>query len=147
MNVHSIFKMAVLWCAFNFCNAQEWQTNFDTAKSIAKEENKKIVLVFQGSDWCAPCMKLDKEIWSTLDFKSLAKDTFVLLQADFPRRKKNKLPEALESQNHELAETYNPNGYFPLVVVMNSEGSVLGTAGYEKTTPQLYFEKLKSYGL
>jgi len=48
-------------------------TDFEQAKTVAAEENKKIILVFQGSDWCAPCTKLDKEIWSAEEFKNYAK--------------------------------------------------------------------------
>ena len=43
-------------------NAQEWQLDFDKAKTIASQENKTIVLVFQGSDWCAPCKMLSPSI-------------------------------------------------------------------------------------
>ncbi|MGB5431260.1 thioredoxin family protein, partial [Eudoraea sp.] len=44
--------------------AQDWQTDFERAKEMAKSGNKPIILVFQGSDWCAPCIKLDQQIWS-----------------------------------------------------------------------------------
>lgn len=125
--------------------AQEWQINFDEAKAIASKNNQKIVLVFQGSDWCAPCIKLDKEIWSTEAFQTLAKDTFVMLQADFPKRKGNKLTPELQEHNNNLAEKYNPNGYFPFVVVLDKEGRVLGSSGYEKSTPENYFNKLNSF--
>ena len=64
-------------------SAQEWHTDFETAIQISSEENHPIILVFQGSDWCAPCIKLDREIWSTEEFKTYAKDHFVMLQADF----------------------------------------------------------------
>jgi thioredoxin-related protein len=124
--------------------AQDWQTDFNTAKQMAADGNKKIILVFQGSDWCAPCIKLDREIWSTDEFKSLAKDRFVMLKADFPRKKGNRLSPEQQEHNNQLAEQYNPDGYFPFVAVLDSEGRLLGTAGYEKTTPQGYFEKLAS---
>ena len=123
--------------------AQDWQTNFEKAKEIATKESKNIVLVFQGSDWCAPCIRLDREIWSTTTFKELSKDYFVMLKADFPRKKRNKLNDELQSQNNLLAEKYNSKGYFPFVVVLDSKGQVLGTMDYEKTTPEQYFEKLK----
>lgn len=124
--------------------AQEWQTDFKKAQNLAKEGHKNIVLVFQGSDWCAPCIKLDREIWSTQEFQDLAKGKLVMLKADFPRRQKNKLPTDQEEQNKDLASLYNPNGYFPYVVVMDATGKVLGDAGYEKTTPKEYFQKLSS---
>ena len=126
-------------------SAQEWQTDFETAKQMSSEENHPIVLVFQGSDWCAPCIKLDREIWSTEEFKTYAKDHFVMLQADFPRKKKNALPDELQQKNNQLAEKYNKQGYFPFVVVLDKEGTILGEAGYENTTPTEYIEKLESF--
>jgi thioredoxin-related protein len=125
--------------------SQNWLTNFNEAKKEASEKNKNIVLVFQGSDWCAPCIKLDKEIWSTEEFKKLSKDHFVMLKADFPRKKSNKLSTDLNEQNAKLAETYNSQGYFPLVVVLDKNGSVLGKMGYEKLSPSTYFKKLTAF--
>ena len=42
--------------------SQEWKTNFETAKTEATKQNKNILLVFSGSDWCGPCIKLDRDI-------------------------------------------------------------------------------------
>ncbi|MEC7770877.1 MAG: thioredoxin family protein [Bacteroidota bacterium] len=141
------FALLVICCTFfsHDLLAQDWQTDFDEAQDLAQKDNKNIVLVFQGSDWCAPCIKLDREIWSSSEFQDLAKDYFVMLKADFPRRKKNQLPEAQEARNKSLAAKYNPNGYFPYVVVLNPSGKVLGQAGYEKTSPKAYFNKLNSF--
>ena len=125
--------------------SQNWLTNFNEAKKEAAEKNQNIVLVFQGSDWCAPCIKLDKEIWSTEEFKKLSKDHFVMVKADFPRKKSNKLSTELTEQNAKLAETYNNQGYFPLVVVLDKNGSVLGKMGYEKLSPNTYFKKLTAF--
>jgi thioredoxin-related protein len=126
-------------------NAQEWLTNFEEAKKIAEEKNQNIVLVFQGSDWCAPCIKLDKEIWSTDEFKNYAKDHFVMLQADFPKRKKNKLETSQQQKNNSLAEKYNKQGFFPHVVVLNKQGNVLGRTGYKKVSPSEYIKLLVSF--
>ncbi|QXP58633.1 thioredoxin family protein [Olleya sp. HaHaR_3_96] len=125
--------------------SQEWHTDITKAKSLASKNNTNIILVFQGSDWCAPCIKLDKEIWSTTNFQKLSKDHFVMLQADFPKRKQNKLSSELQEHNNQLAESYNPNGYFPFVVVLNAKGEVLGNLGYEKTTPELFYKKLTAF--
>ena len=125
--------------------SQNWTINFDEAKKMASKNNQNIVLVFQGSDWCAPCIKLDREIWSSDDFKKLSNNHFVMLKADFPRKKANKLSDSQTLQNSKLAETYNNQGIFPLVVVLNKEGKVLGKTGYEKSNPTDYFKKLTSF--
>ena len=126
-------------------SAQEWQTDFVKAKAIALKEGKPIVLVFQGSDWCAPCIKLDREVWSTDAFKNYAKGHYVMLQADFPRRKNNALSESQIKANAHLAETYNTNGIFPFVVVLDSKGKVLGETSYKKTTPENYIKELNAF--
>lgn len=125
--------------------AQEWLTNFEEAKQQASAGNKKIVLVFQGSDWCGPCMKLDKNIWSTETFKNYAKTHFVMLQADFPRKRQNKLSKELEKQNGQLFEKYNTPGSFPYVVVLNAKGEILGASGYKNITVEEYITELTSF--
>ncbi len=138
----------ILFCTLFFsysCFSQDWITNFEEAKSSAKNSNKKIVLVFQGSDWCAPCIKLDKEIWHTDEFIDYAKSHFVMLKADFPKRKKNALTKEQQEHNNKLAEAYNRNGYFPYVVVLDENGLVLGSTGYKKVTPKAYIDILQSF--
>ena len=125
--------------------SQEWLIDFEKSKSTAKDGGKKIILVFQGSDWCAPCIKLDKEIWGTETFKSYSKDHFVMLKADFPKRKKNALPKEQQEHNDILAEAYNKNGYFPYVVVLDAEGKFLGSTGYKKMSPSDYIKILESF--
>lgn len=142
-------KVTMLIVFFMLCStsifSQDWITDFNKAKKISEKENKTIVLVFQGSDWCAPCIKLDKEIWQTEIFKSYAKEHFVMLKADFPKRKKNALDSTQETHNNALAEKYNKNGYFPYVVVLDSTGNQLGSLGYKKTTPDTYIKLLESF--
>jgi len=125
--------------------SQNWMTNFNEAKQVASEKNKNIVLVFQGSDWCAPCIKLDKEVWSAEEFKKLSKDHFVMLKADFPRKKANRLSKELTEQNGMLAGKYNNKGFFPLVVVLDKTGNILGKMGYEKISAGNYFNKLTAF--
>ena len=139
-----ILTIAIILMTYTV-NAQEWQYNLSTAQKMAKEKNREIILVFSGSDWCAPCIKLEKEILESEEFKAFAKDNFVLLKADFPRRKKNKLSKEQQEKNNKLAEKYNTNGYFPFVLVLNYNGKVLGTTGYKKVTPKEYIKILTSF--
>ncbi|SDE07413.1 Thioredoxin-related protein [Pricia antarctica] len=125
--------------------AQEWQPSYAEALVVSKEQHKPILLVFAGSDWCAPCIKLDKDIWQSDVFRTYAKENYVLYKADFPRKKANRLPEAVAEQNNALAEKYNPNGHFPLVLLLDSNENVLGETGYLNRTPQAYITHLNSF--
>jgi thioredoxin-related protein len=102
-----------------------WLTDFEEARAIANKENKLILINFSGSDWCAPCIRLEKEIFETDSFLSYARELLVLVKADFPRLKKNKLEKKQEERNNALAEQYNPRGKFPYTVLLDSNGKVL----------------------
>jgi len=141
---NSLFLGVFLFISLGI-QSQNWHTDLDEAKTMASQNNQKIILVFKGSDWCAPCIKLEREVLSTEYFRTYAKDHFVLLEADFPKRKKNALPDDLQKKNNELAERYNKRGVFPFVVVLDKDGNVLGETGYFKTTPEAYITHLESF--
>jgi len=124
--------------------SQNWITDFEEAKELALKNNKPIVLVFSGSDWCAPCMKLDKQVFDTEGFKEYSLENYVLLKADFPQRKKNKLSKEQQEHNNQLAEKYNKNGFFPLVIVLDSKGKSLGSLGYKNIDAEAYIESINA---
>lgn len=127
-------------------HAQDWQESFDDALKKANSENKPIVLVFSGSDWCAPCIRLKKSILDSEEFRAYASENYVLYNADFPRKKQNQLPEDKSGVNKTLAEKYNPKGYFPLVVVLDKKETVLGKTGFTpRQTPEKYISVLNKF--
>ena len=139
------FLVTLLLLVGTVLGAQQWTADFATAQAQARTEGKHIVLVFSGSDWCAPCIKLDREIWQNPDFQAGAAKDFVFYRADFPRKKENQLDEALTAENAKLAEQYNQRGSFPLVVVLDGEGQVVGQTGYQKVTPTEYLAVLEGF--
>ncbi len=139
------FLVSLFFATVLSVNAQEWMTDLEEAKKVATEQNLKILVSFQGSDWCAPCIKLDKEILSSDAFITYATDHFVMVKADFPRRKKNKLSDTQQEKNNQLAEKYNQQGHFPLVVMLDKNGAKLGSTGYKKISPAAYSALLSSF--
>lgn len=125
--------------------AQEWQSNYAEALAYAQAQDKPIILVFSGSDWCAPCIRLDREIWQSEEFKKYAKENYILYRADFPRKKSNKLAEGVALQNKALADLFNPKGHFPLVVVLDKNEKILGQTAYKKLSPSEYISQLNLF--
>ena len=122
--------------------AQHWETDLNTAEKRAKDEGRNILLVFSGSDWCAPCMKLEKNIWGSKEFIEDSNQHFVLLRADFPKRKANALAKEQQEKNNKLAEIYNKQGLFPFVAILDKNGKVLATTGYKDVGPNEYIAML-----
>ena len=126
----------------SFCFSQEWQTDFEAAKKQATDANKTIIVVFSGSDWCAPCIKLDKNIWQSDAFKTEAANNWVLVKADFPR-KKGKLSADIITRNKELAGIYNKQGVFPKMVLLNANGKILKTwEGFDNATVNTMIQEI-----
>lgn len=124
--------------------AQNWQTNFDDAKAEALKENKNILLVFSGSDWCAPCIRLDNVVWKSEAFKNESDKNWVIYKADFPKKKTNQLTAEQAENNKNLAEKYNRNGSFPLVILLNKNEELIGMTGFKNISASDYIQLLHS---
>lgn len=106
---------------FSFTN-EIWLNDYDKALQQARTQNKMILLVFSGSDWCKPCIRLEQQVLSTDVFREYATENLILLKADFPRKRKNRLTKTQQQHNDQLAEKYNSAGAFPYAVLLDSEG-------------------------
>lgn len=136
---------SILLAISTFIWAQKWEASFDVAKAKAEQEGKNIVLNFSGSDWCIPCMKLEKDIWESSEFIVYSSSHYILLRADFPKKKINALTKEQQEKNDKLAEAYNKQGLFPLVVVLDKNGKILGSTSYKNIPPKEYIELLHSF--
>lgn len=134
--------MAWLCLAVPF--SQEWMTDMHKATAIAREQKKLILLNFSGSDWCAPCVRLRKEILQSPEFIDAAA-SLVLVNADFPRNKKNQLSKEQQRMNEELADRYNADGKFPYTLLLNADGKVLyAWDGFPSGGKADFLEELKT---
>ncbi len=102
-----------------------WSTDFSKAQKVAEREHKYILLKFSGSDWCIPCIRMEKNIFSQDTFQDFAQENLVMVNADFPRLKKNMPEKAIAKQNETLAEQYDKEGHFPYTVLLDADGKVL----------------------
>ena len=115
-----VIAVAVLCCSFT-----GWHNNLDEAKELAHKEHKHILLNFSGSDWCGPCIRMHKEIFADPAFQQFADTAVVMVNADFPRNKKNQLPKAQQQLNDAMADQYNSQGNFPYTLLLNADGKIL----------------------
>jgi len=87
----------------------EWYTKMEVAQQKSAESGKPIFAFFTGSDWCGWCHKLQADVFAKPEFKKWAAENVILLELDFPRRKK--LSPELASQNNELRQVFRVTGY------------------------------------
>ena len=95
---------------------KDWMTDIDSAVKVAKEKNKAVLVEFTGSDWCPPCIMMDKKVFSQSSFVSKASEDFILVKIDIPRSN----PE-LSEKNSKVLNKYKVQGV-PTVILMDKEG-------------------------
>ena len=115
-----------------------WYQDYDDAKKDAMTNGKLVMLYFSGSDWCKPCIQLNQNILESAAFTKYATGKFVPVKLDFPKMKKNRHSKHVTLHNEALAEKYNPNGVFPLLVFLDNNEKMVGFTGYSELSPQAY---------
>lgn len=118
--------------------AQQYQS-IDELLLKAKSENKKVLLYFSGSDWCAPCIRFKKNYIDQLKFQDFAQSNLIIYNADFPRKKTNQLGKETTLFNEKLADVYNASGNFPKVILLSYNGKMI------KTWESLPLESLEEF--
>ena len=119
----------------------EWSTDYEAALKKAGETHRLVLLDFTGSDWCGWCMKLDREILATPEFKRFADEHLVLVKIDFPMHRPQ--PEDERARNAELAARFQVQGY-PTLVLLNAGAKPCGTLGYMRGGPGAFIDQLNS---
>ncbi len=117
-------------------------TDPDQAFAAAAASGKQVLLVFQGSDWCIPCIRLEEKVLSTGRFEQFATDSLVVLKADFPQRKK--VDAALTGRYEKLAAAFNPHGIFPKAVLLSAQQRLLTEVRLpDAPAPETFIAELK----
>ena len=75
--------------------------------------------------------KLKKDILTSEAFEQYSQENLVLLEVDFPYRRKNRLPKEQRQYNEQLAEQYNKQGSFPKVLLFDAEKNRLGQVDFK----------------
>ncbi len=120
-----------------FCTSAQTVTT-----PLADSTKLPTLLIFSGSDWCLPCIRLEREIFSKPEFIEFAKGRIKILKADFPQRKK--LDPKIVLRNESLAERYNPKGEFPLLVLLDANEKVKTNIPAEYTSLEYFIADLKN---
>jgi len=132
MSHRKLFSIVIVLLATSgLLSAAGWPTDYAKALEQAKAENKRVLLDFTGSDWCGPCIQLNKRAFSRPEFISYAEKNLILVEVDYPQRKKQS--PALVKQNERLAKQYGieEKGY-PTLVLLDPAGKIVRElSGYD----------------
>ena len=125
-----------------------WFTDLAKAQAKAKAEGKSVLLFFHGSDWCPPCVEMQRQVMDSPAFAQYARQTLVLVDVDFPE--KHPLDEALKRSHLALKARFNlsleAGEGFPTLVLLNEAGeTVYQETGYGGGGPEEVLAKLRPH--
>ena len=138
-----VFLLALTGCSKNGSgDSLNWKTDLNEALTLAKKENKVVLVDFTGSDWCQWCKRLNDEVFSKEEFEDFAKKNLVLVKIDFPQNIEQ--TNATKYYNQKLANIYGVEG-FPTVILLDNNGRGILKTGYVEGGVENYIQQLKQY--
>lgn len=138
--IKNLIGLAITCCIIT----SGWHYNLEEARQLAKQQHKHILLNFSGSDWCGPCIMLRKQILDNPEFLQMADTSLILVNADFPRSKRNQLSSQQQALNNAMADKYNAQGKFPYTLLLDPDGKVLKTwDGFPNEKPAEFVSEIR----
>jgi thiol-disulfide isomerase/thioredoxin/cell division protein FtsL len=118
-------------------NARGWTTNLESALALAKQNKKFVMAQFTGSDWCPPCIMMQKAVFSKSSFTRLVPKKFILVKIDVPRSN-----EAMSLKNSKVMKNYNVTGV-PTILLFGDDGKEFSRFGASQyPTVEGFIDKL-----
>jgi thioredoxin-related protein len=119
-----------------------WLTDLGSAKLRMAAENKPMLMLFTGSDWCPACKNLKRDVLSSPEFGVYADANLVLLELDFPRY--HVLPATQKQANAELSKAYNIR-YYPTMILVDPRGQEVVRPHYDGSGAREFLDTLDKY--
>ena len=148
--ITSLLVLLVICClfsprCFSICpvvpiGEDDWTEDVAAAFETAKKDNKDLLLLFTGSDWCPPCQKLEADVLSQAEFKVEITKHFVLVKLDFPRSTPQ--DETIAQQNKHWSEKFGVDA-FPTIFLVDQTAKPYAIAGFEEGGFQNYLGMLE----
>ncbi len=125
--------------ATNLESVRGWTTNLESALALAKQNKKFVMAQFTGSDWCPPCIMMQKAVFSKSSFTRLVPKKFILVKIDIPRSNK-----AMSLKNGKVMRNYNVTGV-PTILLFGDDGKEFSRFGASQyPTVEGFIDKLSA---
>jgi thioredoxin:protein disulfide reductase len=117
----SFISAAETYKVYSFQQQEFWLTDYQEARQIALQNNKKMILDF-GATWCTLCKKMDTVIFHNPHFQPILQQ-FVLVKID--------CTNAQNQQCHYLTDKFSIKGYPAIHIVEPEQETSIYSAGAE----------------
>lgn len=112
-----------------------WNDQYSQALHAAADDNKLVFIYFTRSRTSTWCKKLDAETFDQSEFKDYASKNLEMLTVDLD------WPRYSNKEIQDLGKRFRVDSV-PLVVVLSSQGEILGRFGYKEGGPSVWIDEL-----
>ncbi|MEZ4808717.1 MAG: hypothetical protein R2819_00035 [Allomuricauda sp.] len=110
---------------------------------LGKIDTHYKLVLFEGSDWCVNCIRLNKTVLTDTAFINfLEMENIQIERIDFPQRKK--LDEQTQAYNASVAEKYGFQGLFPTILLVRNNTDETVTIDYHDQGPNEFIQQIKA---
>ena len=74
--------LVLLFIQSGFSQELKMETDWDKAQEFAQSQGRNILVILTGSNWCAPCKKMEQNVLSTTEFKEYANKNLIIFLVD-----------------------------------------------------------------
>jgi thioredoxin-related protein len=100
------------------------------------------LIIFEGSDWCVNCRRLEKNILNDASFQNfLKKNAIEVEKIDFPQRKK--LSKEQEEYNNAIADKYAFAGIYPTIILSKRQILIFEKIDYSNQSVKEMIEQIE----
>lgn len=115
-------------------------TDYDQAVSEAKKNDRDILIVLTGSEWCKPCIKMKNNVFAEKEFIDFANEKFIIFELNVI------MPMDMNSENYKeyryFTEKYQTNA-LPTLILLDNQENVKLQLGKNLTSLNKTMEHLK----
>jgi len=147
--IHATIFVSLLISIFFGCTNTKnvrWETDYQKALEIAKEENKGIFLLFSGTAWDGVTGNLFPTVFSSDKFKKEASKYYILCNIDFPETTDDLAINEETIKNYDIADKYFVDRV-PQAFIITPDELVISPVYFamESITPENFVAEIKKY--
>lgn len=125
-----------------FAQEVEMITNWKEANELARKENKLILIILTGSEWCAPCKKMDKNVIGNPEFEKYAEENLIVFLIDLPGGEL--VINSKVYQDYEKFKNKYQSNALPSLILTENDGTKIKTLKGKMFRLENVMEQLKS---
>lgn len=120
----------------------QWLSDLDQGRALAAALDRPLLVNFTGSEWCPPCIALNRNVFSTDEFKAYAAKNLILVKLDFPRPGSDpEMTPALEKQ-FRFSQANQVRG-LPTVIIFDQDDKPIARTGFRPGDAKAYIDHLQ----